>query len=165
MATWTASLLQSGIKAVHTGIQAVGSTLTLCETGTASSVIILNSVPQGATLVDWWLRLRTGAADQGFELGTSASPSGIAAMVTMSQTISMSGLATEVVLAGLSSQFYYRAPHGGDLMPVRISLSDDARPLTTPLWLRLRTAISASLQMSWMLFYTMDGMQGHTTIR
>ena len=165
MATWTASLFRTPIQALHAGPNILSGHLTLCETGTASSVVILGSLPHGATLVDWWVRLRTGAADQGFELGTSNSPSGIAAMVTASITISMSGLATEVILAGLHSQFYYRAPHGGDLMPVKISLSDDAIPAPTPIWLRLRAAISASLQLTYALFYTMDGMLGHTTIR
>jgi hypothetical protein len=54
---------------------------------------------------------------------------------------------------------------GGDLMPVRISLSDNAQPATTRIQMVLRAAISASMVLSWMLFYTMDGLTGHTTIR
>jgi len=166
MATFTASLLNAQTKAVHTGVVAVGAALSVSATGTASSVVLLNLVPHGATLVDWWFRYQSGAADQGAEIGTSATPSGIMAMTTLSLTLSKSGtIVGGTPIAGTFGRNYYRAPMGGDLMPVRISLSDDAQPSEVRLRMTLRTAISASLVLSWMLFYTMDGLAGHTTIR
>jgi hypothetical protein len=166
MSTFTASLLNSNVKATHTGIVPVGAHVSVTATGTASSVVLLNFVPNGATLVDWWFRYQSGAADQGAEIGTSATPSGIMAMTTLSLTLSHSGsIAGGSPIAGVFGQSYYRAPMGGDKMPVRISLSDDAQPATTRIKMVLRTAISASLVLTWMLFYTMDGLAGRTTIR
>lgn len=163
MATVTASLIGPSVKAVHTGIVCTGAALAQRTTLTASSVILLNTIPNGATLVDWWFRYTDGAADQGLEIGTSNSPSGIMAMTTLTITISMSGLATEVRLAGPFNS--YRCAMGGDLMPVRISLSDDVQPASVQLRMTLRAGISASADLTWMLFYTMDGLPGHTTIR
>jgi len=163
MSTFTASLLNANVKATHTGIIPVGAHVSVSATGTASSVVLLNFVPSGATLVDWWYRYQSGAAEQSIEIGTSASPSGIQAMTSLSLTLSHSG--SIQVIAGTFGRSYYRAPMGGDLMPVRISLSDDVQPATARIQMVLRTAISASLVLTWMLFYTMDGLAGRSTIR
>lgn len=166
MTTFTASFFNSQVKATHAGINAVGAHYSGSATGTASSVVLLNFVPNGATLVDWWFRYQSGAADQGIEIGTSATPSGIMAMTTLSLTLSHSGsIVGGSPIAGTFGRSYYRAPMGGDLMPIHISLSDDAQPATTQIQMVLRTAISASLVLTWMLFYTMDGLTGRTTIR
>jgi hypothetical protein len=163
MSTFTASLLNANVKATHTGIIAVGAAASISATGTASSVVLLNFVPNGATLVDWWFRYQSGAATQSIEIGTSATPSGIMAMTSLTLTLSHSG--SIQLIGGTFGRSYYRAPMGGDLMPVRISLSDNAQPATTRIQMVLRAAISASMVLSWMLFYTMDGLTGHTTIR
>lgn len=163
MSTFTASLFNANVKATHTGLIAVGGHVSISATGTASSVVLLNRIPNGATLCDWWFRYQSGAADQGAELGTSASPSGIMAMTTLSLTLSHSG--SIQMLAGNFGQSYYRAPMGGDKMPVHISLSDDLQPAEVRLRMTLRTAISASLVLTFMFFYTMDGLAGRTTIR
>lgn len=165
MGTLTASLLNANVKAVHTGIIAVGAAITASATLTASSVILLNFVPDGATLVDWWLRYTDNAATQSVELGTSFSPSGIAAQFSLTITFSTSDSIVQPGMIGMQNQFAYRAPIGGGLMPVRISISDDVQPQQVRLQLTTRLAISASCALLWMLFYTMDGLDGHTTIR
>jgi len=172
MSTFTASQLTSNAKATHTGVNVVGSALSLSVTGTASSVILLSRVPTGATLVDWILRIHTGGADQTVKLGTSASPSGIMSITTLTQTYSLSvGTTEEINIYGDSNRGYLRAPGGtsggtgNDFMPVRISLSDDVQPASVWIQATLGVAISASAYFTWTLFYTMDGMRGHTTIR
>jgi len=164
MSTVTASFFNANVKATHTGINVIGSHTSRSATMTASSVVILNYVPDGATLVDWWFRYQSGAADAGAEIGTSASPSGIMAMTTLTLTLTHSG-STAGGLPGTFGRNYYRAPMGGDLMPVHVSLSDDVQPATVALRMTLRTATSESLALTWMLFYTMDGLGGRTTIR
>ncbi len=166
MASFTASLLSANIKAVHTGIVAVGGATSNSATTTASSVVLLSKVPHGATLVDWWFRFQSGAADAGAEIGTSNSPSGIMAMTTLSLTLSHSGtIIAGTPIGGTFNRNYYRAPMGGDLMPVRISLSDDVQPAEVWVKMTFRTALSESMALTWMLFYTTDGLKGHTTIR
>lgn len=173
MATFTASQLNSNTKAVHTGVIVAGSALSLSVTGTASSIILLSKVPSGATLLDWWMRIHTGGASQTVKLGTSASPSGIMSITTLSQTYStsLSGQAIVPTPYGVFNQGWFRAPGGtagattNDLMPVRISLSDDAQPREVWIQATLGVAISASAFLTWTLFYTMDGLTGHTTIR
>jgi len=168
MSTFTASLQFSpNLKAVHTGIVAVGSRTSICATGTAASVLLLGNVPNGATLVDWWAHIITAGADQTVQIGTSNSPSGIAALFSLTQCFSLSpsaGGPTLLRIVGATNSNDYRAPQG-DRLPVRISLSDDVQPTQVMVQAVLGTAISASALFSWMLFYTMDGTVGNTTIR
>jgi len=166
MATYTASLLESNVKAVHTGVIAVGAHSNPSLTGTAGSIILLNTVPHGATLLDWWAHISTGAATaQTIKLGTSNTPSGIASLFSLTQTFSLSAGTAEVVLvAGIFNAQNYRAGMD-DLMPVKISLSDDVQPSSVQLRATIGAAISASALFTWTLFYTMDGLAGHTTIR
>ena len=169
MATFTASQLASNVKAVHTGLVIVGAALSTCASGTASSVILLSRVPHGATLVDFWLRLHSGGASQTVKIGTSASPSGIMSITTLSLTLSESE--TYPPFYGVFNQGWIRAPGGttggtgNDFMPVRISLSDDVQPAEVWVQAELGINISNSLFLTWCLFYTMDGLTGHTTIR
>ncbi len=172
MATVTASQLSSDAKAVHTGVNVTGSALSIAGTLAASSVILLSKVPNGATLVDWIMRFESASAStQTLEFGTSASPSGIMTITTLSQTFSHSGSQVEPVGYGVFNQGWIRSPGGtaglqtNDLMPVRISLSDDVQP--SSVWIQARTGqdICNSAFFVWTLFYTMDGMRGHTTIR
>ncbi len=175
MATVTASQLSSDAKAVHTGVNVTGSALSIAGTLAASSVILLSKVPNGATLVDWILRFESASVStQTIELGTSATPSGIMTVTTLSHTLSVtssSGAAVTPTDYGVFNQGWIRSPGGtsglqtNDLMPVRISLSDDVQP--SSVWIQARTGqdICNSAFFVWTLFYTMDGMRGHTTIR
>ena len=169
MSTFTASQLSSNVKAVHTGVIVTASALSLTVTGTASSVLLLSRVPNGATLVDFIMRFQSGGLQQTLKFGTSASPSGIMALTTLTITYSESG--NVFADYGIGGQGWVRSPGGlrngtaNDLMPVHISLSDS---LDVPwVWVQatVGVAISASAFFSWTLFYTMDGMRGHTTIR
>ena len=171
MATVTASQLAAGTKTLHTGVQFASAALTQAATLTASSIILLSQVQSGVLLLDFWLRIHTGGASQTVKLGTSASPSGIMQIASLSQTYSISTQVTVPTMYGVFNQGYLRAPGGttggtaGDYMPVRISLSDDVQPATVWIQATLGVAISASMYLTWMLFYTYDSMAGHTTIR
>ncbi len=169
MTTFTCSQLSSDAKAVHTGVIVTSSALSLTVTGTASSIFLLSRVPNGATLVDFVLRFQSAGLSQTIKIGTSASPSGIMQITTMSLTYSHSG--TQQVDYGLAGQGWIRSPGGSrnnkvnDFMPVRLSLSDDLQPASV--WIQATAGhdICQSAFLVWTLFYTMDGLRGHTTIR
>lgn len=169
MSTFTASQLASSAKAVHTGVIVTASALSLTVTGTASSIFLLSRVPNGATLVDFILRFQSAGLSQTIKLGTSASPSGIMAITTLTITYSESG--NVFADYGVAGQGWVRSPGGtrngtaNDFMPVRISLSDDLQPASV--WVQATAGhdICQSAFLSWTLFYTMDGMAGHTTLR
>jgi hypothetical protein len=165
MATFTASLLNGNVvKAHHEGVIAVASNTTLAATATASSILLLARVPHGATLLDYWVKLFTGGVAQTLKLGTSATPSGILALTSLSQTYSISTQNIAPTPYGIFNQGMLR--HGaGDLLPARISLSDDV--VQRWVWVQgtLGVAISASAFCTFMLFYTMDGMLGRATLR
>jgi hypothetical protein len=169
MSTFTASQLSSNVKAVHTGVNVTASALSISATGTASSVLLLSQVPNGATLVDFILRFKGAGLSQTVKLGTSASPSGIMAITTLTITYSESG--NVFADYGVAGQGWVRSPGGtrngtaNDFMPVRISLSDDRQPSKVWVQATLGHDICASAYFSWTLFYTMDGMRGHTTLR
>lgn len=160
---------------VHTGVNLTGAALSLAVNTSASSVFRVLTMPgQGTTLVDFWLRIQTGGASQTVQLGTSATNSGIMSVTTLSQTFSYSS--TQSILnigAGVMNQGWIRAPGGTsgvatgitDLLPVRLSVSDDVQPLTVDIQMRLGAAISSSAFFTFMLFYTSNGLKGHTTIR
>lgn len=165
----------SGVPAplVHTGVNVTGSALSLAVNTSASSVFRLLTVPNGTTLVDFWLRAQTGGADQTYQIGTSQTRSGIMSVTTACQTFSISTQAAGPSARGVFNQGWYRAPGGtqgatgatADLMPVRISASDDTIPASVDLFLTCGVAISSSAYFTFMLFYTNNGMKGHTTIR
>jgi hypothetical protein len=175
--TFTFSQMAANVKAVHTGVSAVGSALSNTTTISPSSVLNMVRVPNGATILDFWVRVATGGASQTIELGTSNSPSGIMSITTLSTTKSFSASISLDVLThttyGDNDRGYIRAPGGTranktaitDLMPVGISLSDDATP--TSVWVqgRLTVGCSASAFFTCVLFYTMDGLVPHTKIR
>lgn len=170
MATFTASQLRTNVYERHAGLNVTAAAVAAAVTGTASSVVLLSRVPTGATLVDFWMRLRSGGVSQTVKIGTSASPSGIMSITTLSVTYSHSATAIVPTDAGVMGQWWIRAPGGTrgggtDLMPVRISLSDDVQPAEVWIQATMGVAISASLLLSWCLFYLTDGMPGHTTIR
>lgn len=172
--TRTFSQFTSNIKATHTGICVVGGALSLSVTFSPSGIMNMVQVPNHATLVDFYLRIQQGGAAQVVRIGTSATNSGIMSKTTLSQTISFSAsISLDTLQYNVNNPGYIRAPGGTqgvadgttDLMPVRISLSDDAAPASVWIQGRLATAISASGFFTFVLFYTMDGLPGHTTIR
>lgn len=161
----TLSQLSPNVKAVHTGVVAVAAAQTLQAASSASSVFKLCQVPNGATLVDWWLSIGGSQAGQVLKLGTSQTPSGIMAATSLSLTLSISTQAAAPSQRGVFNQGYLRAPGAGDRMPVRVSLSDDAQPSNIWVHAKAAAAITVSMAFSFCLFYTMDGMAGRTTVR
>ncbi len=153
MATFTASALQSGVKAVHTGLNVVGCRFTTSGTMTAASIVKLVKVPNGATIVDWMFYGDDAAANQTVKIGTSNTPSGIAAVFSLSVSAS-----SDV------SPSSFRAVMG-TLLPVRISLSDDVMPKEVYVEMIIAIAASASADYRFVLFYTMDDLTGINTIR
>lgn len=172
--THTFSQFSDNLKAVHTGMICAGGALSRTTTICPSSVLNMVQVPHGATLLDFYLKIVQGGADQHVEIGTSNTPSGIMQLTTLTRTHSFSASISLDVLTltvhGDNDRLYIRAPGGArggtsDLMPVRISLSDDVQPASIWLQGRVAVGVSASAFFNFVLFYTMDGLTGHTTIR
>lgn len=172
--TVTMSQLSPNVKAVHTGLNVVASHWSASATFSPSGILNMVRLPHGATVVDFWGKIAQGGAAQTLKIGTSNTPSGIMSIMTLCQTFSLSASVSLDVLTlvyeGPMDQKWFRAPGGtrggtGDLLPVRISLSDDAQPSNIWVQGRLGAAISASALFTFCLFYTMDGLIGRTTIR
>lgn len=173
-ATVSYSQLSPNVKAVHTGIVCVGGAASTSTTWSPSSIHKICQVPHGATIVDFWGKIATGGAGQSLQLGTSQTRSGIMAVMTICMTFSFSASISldtlTLVIEGPNDQKSYRAPGGTrggveNLMPVRISLSDDAQPQSIWVLGTLGAGVSASAFHTFMMFYTMDGLAGRTTIR
>lgn len=146
MSTVTASQLASGAKAVHTGVQVVGGVVSLSVTATAASVFLLAKVPNGATIVGWTFYGDDNAANQVIDIGTSASPSALGSF-------------------SLSTSAHHSSNQHLNLVPARVSLSDD--PGDASVWIQAKNAVavSASADFRFQLFYTMDGLKGNVKIR
>ena len=178
-ASLTFSQFSPNVKQIHTGIVAVGGHLSRSVTVCPSTVLNMVQVPNGCTLVDFWLRIQNAADDdqQSVQIGTSQTPSGIMSITTLTQTYSFSASISLDVLTlnivGDANHGAIRCPGGTrgatdattDLMPVRISLSDDAQPSNVWVQARLGGGVSATAFFTFMLFYTCDGLAGRTTIR
>ena len=178
-ASITYSQFSANVKAVHTGVLCTGGHLSRSVTICPSTVHNMCQVPNNCTLVDFWMRIQHAADDDQatFQIGTSQTPSGIMSITTITQTYSFSASISLDILTlnivGDSNHGTIRAPGGTrgditgvltDLMPVRISLSDDVAP--SNVWIQGRGAAwSATGFLTFMLFYTMDGLTGRTTIR
>lgn len=164
MSTYTMSELGSPSSA-HVGVLVNAGIGTLSGTFTASSVIFLCRVPNGATIIDWtfYTDQITLGANQVLQIGTSASPSGIAGAWSLSQTITGSGAETRV-------KYGAHKPRGNDdLLPVRISLSDDMGK-DQKVWLQMKMGLAANTSganaiIRFVVTYTMGGLAGHNTIR
>lgn len=176
-ATNTFSQFTPVLKAVHTGINAAGGHLSVAVTLSPSGRLKMVEMPHNATIVDFWLRIQ-GAADddqQNFQMGTSATRSGIMAITTLTATYTFSAsISLDVVTLNLHrTPNQIQAPGGTrgavdgttDLMPVHISLSDDVSPRKVWIIGTLGAGVSASAFITAMFMYTMDGMKGRTTIR
>lgn len=162
--SFTLSQFAPNVKATHTGITTAGGAASISATISPSSIIHFCQVPNGATLVDFWVKFGGQAIDtQTMQIGTSQTPSGIMAATTLSLTFCASASAPTIL--GIHNQSWLRAPGGSDLLPVRISLSDDAQPSSIWVQGRLSKTVSGSFYITFLLFYTMDGLIGHTSIR
>ena len=176
-ATNTFSQFSPVLKAVHTGLGATGGHLSVAATISPSSRLKMVELPHNATITDFWLRIQCAADDdqQNFQMGTSATRSGIMAITTLTATFTFSAsISLDVLTLNLHrTPNQIQAPGGTrgavdgttDLMPVHISISDDVSPRR--LWIigTLGAGVSASAFMTLMMVYTMDGMRGRTTIR
>lgn len=178
-ATVTFSQFSANLKAVHVGVVATGGHFSASATICPSSVLNMCELPNGATIVDFYLRIQNAADDdqQTVQIGTSNAPSGIMSVTTVTQTYSFSASISldtlTLVIVGDANHGTIRAPGGTrgatgattDLMPVRISLSDDVSPARVWVQGRLGGGVSVSAFFTFMLFYTMDGLAGRTTTR
>lgn len=175
MATFTASYWMPNPPAHHIGGHQIGGNVSTSNTGTASSIVILCVVPNKATIFDWWIRVSQGGASQTIALGTSASPSGIAAPFSLSDNQLMGGSTSGTVAIAWPNSVF-RAPGPGvggttpsqkGLLPVRVSVSDDVTPALVTLQAELGVAISATLSMEFMVEYRMGlpASAARTTIR
>jgi hypothetical protein len=179
-ATVTFSQFKPNVNAVHTGINWTGGHLSRSVTLSPSGRLKMCRVPDQAVLTDFWLRTQNAADDnqQTWQIGTSATRSGIMSITTVTQTysfsasISLDTLTLQII--GDSNNGTIRAPGGTrnditgaltDLMPVKISLSDDAEPQSVWVIGTIGGGISASAFFTFMLFYSNDGGAGRTTIR
>ena len=171
----TFSQLSAAGKSVHTGVNVIGGALSVSATVCPSTILHMVPVLNGATLLDFKLRIATGGADQTIQIGTSQTPSGIMSLTTLSQSYStsLSGQLVVPTTYGIFNQGWIQGFGGTtglktgvtDLLPVRISLSDDVSPARIWVQGRVGVACSASAFFTFILFYTMDGLAGHTTIR
>lgn len=170
--TVTMSQLSSDAKAVHTGMIVTASALSQTLTLTASSVLLLSRVPNHATLLDFWMRIgsATPLPAQTLKIGTSASPSGIMQLTSLCFTISESAVVNLPTAYGVMNQGWIRCPggtmggSGNDFMPVRLSMTSTNVPESVWIQATIGGTISIDTFFTWCLFYTMDGMQGHTKL-
>lgn len=178
-ATLTFSQFSPGVKYNHVGNLSNGGHLSVSTTVCPSTVLSIVRVPNFCTLLDFWARVATNNlnGDQTMQIGTSFTRSAIMSVTTLCQSFSVS-VSNQLVLPtpyGLFNQGVFRGGGGTtgvataatNLMPVKISLSDDANP--SPSWTALQATMgvgaSASAFFTFMFTYTCDGMAGRTTIR
>lgn len=176
-ATNTFSQFSPVLKAVHTGVIATGGHLSVAVTLSPSGRLKMVELPHNATITDFWLRIQCAADDdqQNFQMGTSATRSGIMSITTLTATYTFSAsISLDVLTLNLHrTPNQIQAPGGTrgavdgttDLMPVHISLSDDVSPRKVWIIGTLGAGVSASAFLTAMFLYTMDGMVGRTTIR
>jgi len=125
--------------------------------------VLLVKVPIHSTILDWTLYCVQGGTGQTVKLGTSASPSALAAAFSLSETFSTSLSAAD--FPGVKTLDNHRAPKG-NLLPVRISVSDDtADPAHVWLHLTFVTTISATAVVNFGVQYSADGYPAHATVR
>jgi|GEM_PF-5208855 len=180
MATATVTFSQlrgNNIQQVHTGYNVTGGALSRSVTLSPSGRLKMWKLPNFAVITDFWIRIQNPPDDdqQSFQMGTSATRSGIMAIRTLTATYTFSAsISLDVVTLDLAdTPKVIRAPGGtrglatgvNDLMPVKISLSDDAQPSNVWVIGTLGAGISASAYMTGLMMYVMDGLAGHTTIR
>lgn len=117
MATFTASLHNTGVKKLHAGANVVTSVLAVAATGTASTVFLLAKVPNGAVITDWVYYQADAGANNTVKLGLQL-PEGLSG----SWTVTESALMTETAnTAGVN----FRASNVKT--PYKVSFTDTER--------------------------------------
>lgn len=148
----------------HTGIQWTGGVITLSASTTASAVVNLCRVPNGAVIVDWVLYGSDTNQGSGLtvKLGTSACVSGIASAISISASASAAG--TDVAAGA------HRPKGTDDLLPVKVSLSDD-QGKDQKVWLQMKfvsaptTSASVAIFRFGVWFVNGNGIAAHNTVR
>lgn len=131
VATLTASSQTATPKAFHSGLTSARCTFTLNASGatgstTASDVILLVKVPNGAVIVDGFISGFGGSAAHIVKVGTAADDDALTAAATLSATVQ-------------------RNDFDGGSMPFKVSLSDDVVPQWT--WVKAETvSVGSSTQ-------------------
>lgn len=148
MSTFTASL-HSDLKSSPSGLIAASSKITVGVTGTASSVFLLAKVPNGANIVDFIWVVDDAASDQEYDLGIQKPEGSVSGSVTLSQ----SALAADQSISNLTTAL---RPQFGLKLPYKVSISDAAVPRWAWVAAVNQVAISASANMTFTVFYTMD---------
>ena len=147
MATFTASLQNSNIKAVHAGVNSAHTTMTFTGTATASSIFLMVKVPNGATIVDYRFWGDDQVANQTYDVGVfypEGSTSG-------SMTISQSCIAGDVSISGGVSRNVVALK-----LPYKVSISGEAQPKWAWVSLVNSAATSGSALLSLTVLYEMD---------
>lgn len=163
----TFSQFRDSVVKTHTGLIATGGAYSNSTTICPSGILLLCKLPDGATILDYWLKISArGAAANSVEIGTSNTNSGIMALTALSFTMSTSASAQPVLPTqyGVWNQAWLRAPGIADELPVRISLTGSTQE-TVWAQLRISAEVTGSAYFTFMCFYTMDGIRGHSTIR
>ena len=165
-ATLTFSQFRSVPAKLHTGVQWTGGN-TETAPSSASSVLNICQVPNGAVILGGWLAVRTGGDNNTIQVGTSNTPSAILSITTLTSTYSLSVGTTEEINFINKNITLPGGTTGSipDLLPAKISLSDDASPASVWIQGRMGAAHSSSALITMVLFYSTDGTPGRKTIR
>lgn len=140
--TSTASSQTATPKAQHIGVTVARSTFTLdgAASTTASDVVLLVKIPNGAVIVDGYIQGSSAGAGDVWKVGTAADDNCCSSTITLSAT-------GQLVRFG-----------GATTLPFKVSLSDDAEPKWT--WLKAENisvgSSSTTLSMACVVYYSMD---------
>lgn len=142
MATFTASLHQSQPRAIHAGMNVASSKITIATTGTASSVVLLAKIPNGAVIHDFTLYVDDAGTDNIWKLGVLL-PEGTAS-TTVTESALMSDTASTLAPTMRAT---------GGKLPYKVSFTDTERFA----WIQAvaTIAISASADLRFSVYYTM----------
>ena len=147
MSTFTASELTSPGKVLHAGLVSKSGVLTVGATGTASSIFMLASIPNGATVVDWVWYVDDAGDNQTWQLGIRW-PEGTSSYTTSPSALSAAQSISSAVPAGRIF------PQGN--VPYKFSFSQGHRESYGWIVAENSAAISASAVHRFTLVYTMD---------
>lgn len=154
MAAWTLTSTDVGnpVRLHDDGITTkyVSFTLNAAASLSASDVILLATVPDQCTILDWHISGTAGGDAQVFKLGVGSSGGGTGGAGSANE----SGLSGAITFSATAQSF--RRTTGA---PLKVSLSDDAMPQWTWVYL-VRTSgtstATASIQLT--LTYARDGV-------
>lgn len=142
MTTFTASLHQSQPRKVHAGMNVASSKITIAVTGTASSVVLLAKIPNGAVIHDFTMFVDDAGADNVWKLGLLL-PEGVSGSTTVTESALMSDTASTLAPTMRAT---------GGKLPYKVSFTDTERFA----WIQAvaTIAISASADLRFSVYYT-----------